>query len=482
MWMCICYGRFVQREVSLFLIFISKIAMNIAQSIFDKKLNLIDVLPFSKEMIIHSNKEIIGIIDLLCFFLKKLKNSIQYFYCFQSFSQFDAQVGENSCQIRACQLLYLYRQYRENHLTIDKEVIFEILKIENKKKSLEAIRISYYEQQRIGKRFKKCSLSDFFNVNQIDMEFTQGHSTLFLYHFLTYFSKRDKEGILICVHHEKLCQEMGVSKTLGWRIIHHFQKLASAFSSLFILYLAETVKSASYLNPLIKHLLKRDEEKRFILPCYFLSQVIWHYLLEMKEDILLVVDKKIEGVTIDRFFFLFRVSSIGRFEFLAEIDKSDVSVKPAFIIRGSFCCKTEKRSKTKTEFIQRIKNEGLEAVILTNQAAHPQYAGKKLESFKNDPFFQIQSSSSLQNYNDLIRLFNGELSFSLSGSFEKQELNKYAIELELMRTKANILGCNIENNTLFLITHVMFDNIENILHSLDTYGIYLSGIYELGAQ
>ena len=65
-----------------------------------------DLLPYTEDTLINSLKERIRTMQLLEFLYTSAQDAVHAFLA-KKYNEFDAQVSENLCQIRAYQLMYL---------------------------------------------------------------------------------------------------------------------------------------------------------------------------------------------------------------------------------------------------------------------------------------------------------------------------------------------------------------------------------------
>ena len=74
---------------------------------------LSNLLPYAQNMLLTSLGEKIRVLRLLEFFCHSALDALHAFFA-KAYNKFDAQVSENLCQIRACQLLKTIRCFRRN--------------------------------------------------------------------------------------------------------------------------------------------------------------------------------------------------------------------------------------------------------------------------------------------------------------------------------------------------------------------------------
>lgn len=70
---------------------------------------LVDLLPYSPEALIKDHSFRLRILKLSQFLISMFQEALIEFYINQNLLAFDAHVGENLCQIRACYLLILFK-------------------------------------------------------------------------------------------------------------------------------------------------------------------------------------------------------------------------------------------------------------------------------------------------------------------------------------------------------------------------------------
>ncbi len=400
-----------------------------------------NLLPYPDDMILASLKERIRVLHLVRFFYQSIQKAIRAFLL-KEYSQFDAQVSENLCQVRALQLIeIIHNQALCNEKTFS--FFYQKIKLLFKKcdatlnhhLSLSKNRPSHYSEQ-IN---KKIILEIFLEEHQVDLRFSNVMFFLLQTYILSKYKLVGEHNISHGIHYDKLCKDLNLSsKTYARKVIHRLQRNISEYSCQFIYSLAQKLKTDSHYLPLLNSLYFKDEVGRHVFSCYETTKIILQYIAKHNRPIKFIVHR-ITKNTKDRIVFILKPSlSQNSYELSHYLDNKLNKGMITFVGVVHYNTLFLER---KERYIIRFLRVGFESIILSNMAQHPQYAGLLLEDKKHNPYVQCNANKAEPEYSKYV--------FQI----EKQFLKHKQISKEI--------GCAIDNASLFLLTHVYCDTLKH---------------------
>lgn len=353
------------------------------------QLSILDLLPQKAESILNSRTNKIKLLKLT---EKIVILSIQALETFfhEKYDKFDAQVGENLCQIRAYKILLLGNDLQNkkiSHIETD---------YTNLKNSLEKIRDTIKKIENLTSSNasyndtldKKENLMSFFKANQIYLTLSFDTIFLILSYFLDIFSIRE-DKIPMAVDNEKIATQFNISKYLSKRITHAFQKKISELSSKFLLNTSNETPSLNDHKILMPELLKISDEQRSVLPCYSVTALILQQMTQLELPILIIIERKHKNLKlIDRSAVLLSGNKT-RGEFQLAYQEKYLNF-PCLIIKGEAIYEKNDHINTLTNYMNKLLQTGVRKILLYNTAVHPQYSGEKLFSMRDNPFSHIE--------------------------------------------------------------------------------------------
>ncbi len=364
---------------------------------------------------------------------------------------FDAQVGENLCQIRAYQIFYLANKWL-NSFTLKAELIKEIESLKKVENYLDVIIDNWNETIRASSSYNKEldapeKITIFMERHNLLISLKSDLIFVVVSFFLTYFNVRD-DGIPIAINIEQIATEFNISKYRAKRLTHKYQQLICEMGSEFILNIFKEISSELDYETVLTHLYKIADEDRAVLPCYFVSEVIFKHCLLMNIPILLIVkcvDLKNKDKSDIIYFFLTSEMNKKKYHLA---DKGSSLSRFSIVVSGIM----NKQNETTYEYIHRVMKDPIK-LILANTANHPQYSGKKLEEFRQNPYVLIDP--------------------------EKPSVNNYSEAFSLMKHYALNEGCSKENQSTFFLKHIYANNLNNEINRLyDIYPGYIIDAYD----
>jgi hypothetical protein len=396
----------------------------------------LDLLPQKQDSILTDRK---NKIQLLLLAKKITALSIEALELFikKKLSSFDAQVGENLCQIRAYKILLLGKKFLSNqvpHIEND---------LENLKVLYEKINPLIYKMENFNNREtcynefldRKELVNLFFKSNDIYLFLSTDTMFLIFSYFLSISCIR-KDRTPLAIDYSKISIDLEISKYLSRKITHHYQKKLSQLSSNFLLDISNEMPCIYDLPLIMPLMLKTTDENRSILPCYGATLTILNHMIYQELPLLVITERKIKKtIKTDKIAFLFLGNKKLKKFLLTDYDKNINS--PCMIIRGEAIDENIKNPENLSAYAEKFLNTGINNILLGNTSMHPQYSGKNLFFIKENPFHHLL----------------GEINDFTLGSIKKLESSFIFHKKEALR-----LGCCKENPKLFHLTHV-FCNI-----------------------
>jgi hypothetical protein len=391
----------------------------------------LDLLHQKSESILNDRASKIKLLELNEKIISLSIEALEAFFN-KKFYMFDAQVGENLCQIRAYKILLLSFDLLTNktcHIKKDLanlKILNEKIKsiINNISDSSKNI-TSYYEILD-----KKEPLISFFKKNNIYS--TISHDTIFiiLSYVLHIFSLR-KDKIPVAINYEKIGDHLLISKCSSKRIIHDYQKKLSQLSAEFIINISNEHPSLNEIDIILPFLQKTSDEDRCVLPCFCTTFIILQDMINKELPLLSMVERKnLHAKEIDTMVFL----TIGNKHQGVFTAKNKININyPCLVTRGEVIYNTSNQIENSTQYSQRFLNTGVFDILLQNTAMHPQYSGKRLFPLRDNPYLTL-TTNKIQ---------------AISNTAKNQELI-----LKNYRTRAMDIGCCKENPQLFHLKHI----------------------------
>lgn len=397
---------------------------------------LSNLLPYTSDTLLRSLKERMRVLQLLEFLYESTKDAIQS-YLSKQYSDFDAQVSENLCQIRAYQLIHMldsqdnnrqqlvifYQNVKDMHARCD-SVLSEYRALTKKRPSQYTKRIDQSE-----------TLGQMLQEHELDMELSELLYLLIQKHVLSKYKLVGEYNISKGINYDKMCLDLKISsKTFIRKVVHRLQRNVSENSCRFVFKLFNGIDSNQYHRSLLQSLYFQDEVGRHVLACYEATKVILQHAFQAGKQIKVIITRILDSGNEVVTFFL-KPSPIQR-RYILSI--KEVPSEGLVTFAGISCCSTCD-AETNDEHISRLLEMGFENVILSNMAQHPQYSGLLLDDKKYNPYLSLDMDELQESHVEFIK------------SAEKQFLQHKHL--------ATKIGCTPEDSSLFLLTHVRCDNV-----------------------
>ncbi|MBA2657122.1 MAG: hypothetical protein H0U70_09090 [Tatlockia sp.] len=370
------------------------------------------------------------------------------FFLKENLVAFDAQVGENLCQIRAYRILNLAKKWLHK-LLMKHEFQKQIDKLIKYRAHLQNVVAEWEQAIQLSKCFNKNldgieNIADFFARHDLAFDLNEEMVFIIACYFLTRFNIR-VDNIPVAINLKQIADELTISKHKAKRLSHHYQQLICQLGCEFIMQIASELPSKYSHMEILPSLYKIADENRTVLPCHIVSEILFNHAIQEKVPVLLKVTRFCPTRTTPYDTILFLL--LGDKE-----NKNQFSLIPCnlnfprncLVVSGEAHDPEGNTRETTKNYITRFLKETPLKLILANTAIHPQYSGKRLEAFKDNPFIAILADSKL-------------------ASCEKLEKN-----LALMRRFAFNTGCSQQTPTTFLLRHVYANILENELNDLSS--------------
>ena len=393
----------------------------------DKTYKICDLLPINNSAAITKKKLLIQTLNTLLLIYTSAQEAINQ-YLDNNYHDFDAQVSENLCQIRACMLASL------NQNPISQE---ETLKTKTQISQIIS-RIQQLKSNNIEETIRKIQRNDInvpklISLYGLDTSATEPIIFLICTYILCQFKRESLFHISTGIDYRKLIEASKIeSKSFLKKLVHRMQRLISSISSEFILSIAQQTHSSLDLN-LLSQLQMHDEIGRSILPCYETTKIILNYMANNDINIRMVVYHKRDINIVARIdTFTMKPKKIGdTFEYYYTPNNSHF-----MITCFGICDHSNKPLASKEGYINNIMNIGFINIILENMAQHAQYAGKELIEYKKNPYQKI--------------IIEGQSNATHKAKKSEKDFLEH-------KRLAEIHGCSIQNPSLFLLSHIAYD-------------------------
>jgi len=409
--------------------------------------NILSLLPYTEcAQLINKKQKLDDLYffkSVIDFSLKGLEHFIQ-----GHLSQFDAQVGENLCQIRACKIIYIWKSIL-NSSHLKNKFIEKINAIKEYQRKLDNVISKWKEAIERSNSYNKEldeaeNINSFLYKNDIFLELDEEIVFVISCFFLTYFNIRS-ENIPVAIDLVFISKEINISKYRAKRLTHKYQQTVCKLGCDFIVKISsELNKTPNYLEILPKFYQVSDEE-RIVLPCYTASEIIFHHSIKEKIPIFLSVKRKrIDSKEIEDIVYFLLVSNDEKKHF-SLVSCEDYLTSYCMVVSGDVEFDLlEHPQKYALNFLE----EDPLKLILANTATHPQYSGKKLSEYRNDPFLLIDSNEYTPNI--------------VSHKENLSDMKEFALNI----------GCSKENPSTFFLRHIYASQVVKEVNDLKCKGSF----------
>ena len=417
----------------------------------------LSLLPHDNLITIKDIVQRINYIALMKNLLEEFQDALN---CFQKneLYKFDAQVGETLCQIRAYKIYSL----QENSFPLFFDELKELKIILDK--TIQQLALHAQEYQALLKLHKSqrpdyirtpITLIDFFSDLGCIIPIQENALYIFISYFLCRYHIVDADKIPTSIDYTEIAKNLNLSRSYSKKLGHFYQKSLSEFSCKFIFQLLTELSGKHDLKHILPQLHRQSDEGRMVLPCYCVTEIIVLHMIDTSANLVLLVDVKNEDENERMAFCLNGSKDINNFK-LMPLDETNDN-KPCVVMYGE-CVTTNVFFKE--TFQSELISLGLKHIILSNNAAHPQYSGETLKHFKDDPFRALidEEPNELSQVDILL-------------------IENLSNELSQMKQLAEEIGCTIKNQGLFLLKHIYCNQINAYIeHYLPGMPLAIDGI------
>ena len=398
----------------------------------------LDLLPYGASSCVKEPKEKVHLLSSYAMALKSFVESLAALLT-GDLRAFDAQVGENLCQIRAYRILLFWQE-----LKADPQRISLIASFLAKLRFLFA-RITklkgYYAQQMQMKSVQRdkgvdCSFSitDFLRMHEVFFEVQEDLLFIYYAYFLNKYAVFDRFGIPVRINFQKLAEEFFLVKSRAKKIVHLYQRRLSILSCQYILAILAKYESLRSWEKLAKYTCFSSDEGRYVLPCYVVAKAILQDIKYKKIPISLVVEP---ANSKNKYQIDYVIDPRTEQYILAnQLNSNDFEVALVFNV--------DTKIKSKSVFESMVQFYGIHKMIMSNMAQHPQYTGCKLSAFADNPFLEIDEAV-----------------------IDAQELEQINLELEENKIFAVTQGCSMEDTSFFFIRHIYAESLKHLAGQTD---------------
>lgn len=383
---------------------------------FNQPYSIIHLLPYSENRVLNDRNQKKTEMQLLQTIILVSILALKHFLK-GNLTEFDAQVGENLCQIRAYKNIKVAKQWLDSEEK-SKHLIGLMHKFSNYYKTLKQFILKWDLLIKQTKHYdaaldKSETIQEFLNKNELNFDLPEDIVYLIACFFLTYFSIR-VENIPLAIDFKKIALKFNVSKHRAERLTHRYQLIVSKLGCDFILNLASELPFKEKYSRLLPTLYQLSDVDRTVLPCYLVSEIIFAHCLNEKIPVLILFNR-IQVEQKEIVYFLLDGEQYITF----------TEDKPCLVILGDNLS-TKKSSK---DYLNYLNDLNPIELILANTATHPQYAGNRLSALSDNPFLSL---------------------------FDKKDEDAlfFSNRLEMLKELADKVGCSKQFPLEFFLRHI----------------------------
>lgn len=355
-------------------------------------------------------------------------------YLNQKLSQFDAQVGDTLCQIRAYKIHYL--------ATLDAEgTCHELIQLKTVMQKALSNSLKYQQEceqylttpknQRPDWVRSSITLKDLFA--EIDALIPLSDNALFLVlsHLLCHFHQVDEEQIPMSIDVRRIASQWSLSQGYAKKLAHYFQKMLADASCTFIFELLSELPKLKQLHTLLPLLHRKGDEGRMVLPCYAVTEIIVHHMIQSEARAVMIMKTHTQDAHRTMRFHFQGNPNLNEFIMLTSEERQDDT--PCMVFYGTAA---HHQLPNEQLICAKIQTIGLSHIILTNNAAHPQFSGSALLAFRINPYTALLQEPN--QYSDEEHILAHQLSDKLNN----------------LQDKAHSMGFTQDNSSLFFLKHI----------------------------
>ena len=399
----------------------------------------LDLLPYGASSGVKEPKEKVHLLNSYAMALESFVEALTALLAGE-LRAFDAQVGENLCQIRAYRILLFWQELKADpqRISLIASFLAKLRLLLAKATKLK----DYYAQQMQMKAIQRdkgvdCSsvITDFLCRHEVFFEVQEDLLFTYYAYFLNKYAVFDEFGIPTRINFHRLSEDFFLVKSRAKKIVHLYQRRLSNLSCQYILGILAKYESLRSWEKLAKHTCFSSDEGRYVLPCYVVAKAILQDIKYKNLPISLVVEPancknkyQLDYVVDHR---------TGQYVLVKQLNGCNFDVALIFNV--------DTKVKSKSVFESMVQFYGVNKMILSNMAQHPQYTGSKLAAFADNPFLEINEA--------------------LIGAKELEQINA---ELEENKIFAVTQGCSMEDRSFLFIRHIYAENLRCVAGQADS--------------
>ncbi len=420
----------------------------------DEQHNILSLLPYSDNaQLVNKHQKLADL-----YFIKSIVdfsiNALELFMA-GTLASFDAQVGENLCQIRAYKILNLAKKWLHSS-ALRSQFSQEIELFRNYKAQLEHIIFDWENEIKHSKTYNKNldgseNINEFFARHQLLLPLSNDFIFIIACCFLTHFNIRENK-IPVAINLEYISREFHISKYKSKRLTHKYQQLICTLGCNFIIKIAHDLPKEHGFTDVLPALYQISDEDRAVLPCYIVSEVIFHHSMKEQLPILFIVHQLTDQNRQEETVIYFLLMSTENQSTLLLVPGQQYLPQHCMVVSGEVCYSQNAPNESPKEYIDRALLETPLKLILANTASHPQYSGKRLESFRGNPFQLINPEDHLE----IKKLHENKLLF----------MQQFALHS----------GCSKQNPSLFFLRHIYASTVGDEINQLENN--YMGSIFD----
>lgn len=357
------------------------------ETIFSTPYSIFYLLPYSVNTILCNRQQKLQNLHLLKSILNYSITALESFTAW-NLSDFDAQVGENMCEIRAHKNYYLSRKiYTSNSACCQVRKQLEDLK--NTNILLEHLLADFENRvNRISSHNKDLDndeeLQFFLERNNLFFKLNEDVIYIIACYFLSHFCIR-QDGLPIAINYSFIQRALNISKYKSKRLVQKYQIIMTQLGIHFVTNIASHIEQSSDYLQLIPLVTQISDDNRLALPCLLTSEILIAHCLEEQTPLLMTIFRKMaSGQLIDIIYYPIIASNERK---LIPMPQSINTPSFCIVMRGDVIY-DENSIEDFDSYVKRISPHFL-TFFLANMASHPQYTGERLAHLKDDPFISL---------------------------------------------------------------------------------------------
>ncbi|CZP46356.1 hypothetical protein [Legionella pneumophila] len=364
----------------------------------------------------------------------------------QNLKRFDAQVGDTLCQIRAYKIHCLATQDFEK-ISLDlnqlNSRIHQIIPIITAHQVELENYLATPKNQRPDWIRASITLQDLFS--QFDSLVPLSDDALFivLSHILCHFHKVDGEHIPMSVDVRHVASEWNLSQGYAKKLTHYFQKTLANASCSFMFQMLSELPKLNQLQSIFPLLHRAGDEGRMVLPCHAVTEIIVHHMIQSEAHAVLIM--KINTPQKQKTMTFHFKGNPNLNEFVMVNNTFIPDELPCMVFYG---VAEHQEIPNYQEIRNAIQHMGLSHIVLTNNAAHPQYSGSTLAAFRENPYA-------------MLLIENNQLC-----SIETAQIMQLSEQLKELQLKAHFWGLTQSNASTFFLKHIFCSTMDEYPHSV----------------